>query len=91
MRIAAVLLVLLSACQLVVGDDADDEDDHIDCDHLPVRALRDPQTGTCTQIGRVGSSMAATPARASRPTSARSCRATRSSPSRRMQRAPTAA
>jgi hypothetical protein len=47
MRVA-VLLVLLSACQLPLGDDDDDE---IDCDALPVLALRDPQTGTCTTIG----------------------------------------
>lgn len=56
MRVAVVLLVLLPACQILVGDDADDgDDDYIDCDHLPVRALRDPQTGTCTPVGRVGS------------------------------------
>jgi hypothetical protein len=55
MRVAVVLLVLLSACQFVVGDDADDEDDYIDCNGLPVRALRDPRTGTCTPVGRVGS------------------------------------
>src|SRR5215831_12786446 len=47
MRVA-VLLVLLSACQLPLGDDDDDE---IDCDALPVLALRDPRTGTCTTIG----------------------------------------
>src|SRR4051812_31145603 len=53
MRVA-VVLVLPSGCQILAGDDADDADDHIDCNDLPVRALRDPQTGTCTPIGRVG-------------------------------------
>lgn len=53
MRVA-VLLVLLSACQIVLGDDAGDEDEGIDCSDLPVRALRDPQTGVCAAIGRVG-------------------------------------